>query len=165
MQMRFLASGQIFSLHKELNFTAMQCWLFRENIEIVNIAKDTVFISQHHVKTLLVLECIKYYGFPRCLAAPNSLQDQALRKKLWSHVSLVSALFPLLVLSLPFFKKHLHPLQCQRLHEATLQKLGVPLVSKNKKHAQLWSEISEVVLILINYWSYNQSLVKNLSFH
>lgn len=73
MQMRFLVSGQIFSLHKELNFTAMQCWLYRENIEIVNIAKDTVFISQHHVKTLLVLECIRYYGFPTLFSSTKQL--------------------------------------------------------------------------------------------
>lgn len=163
--MRFLASGHVFSLHKELNFTAMQCWLFRENIEIANIAENTVLISQHHVKLSLFWSGSDITGSPHYLVAPNSLQDQALKKKTMKpHIS-GSALFPLLVLLLPFFRKHLHPLQYQWLHEATLQKSGAPLVSKNKKHEQLWSEIYKVVLVLINYWSYHHSLARNLPFH
>lgn len=73
MQMRFLASGHIFSLRKEFNFTAMQCCLFRENIEIAKIAEDTVFISQHHVKTLFVLECIRYFRFPTLFSSTKQL--------------------------------------------------------------------------------------------
>lgn len=95
--------------------------------------KDCYYCWRYHAyfpKIMWNCPCIELNttSSPHCLAASSSIQDQTFENK----ISLESGFFSVLVLILPFLRKHLHPPQCQWLYGASLQKLGVPPVSKNK---------------------------------